>query len=82
MLHLPPPLDQATTAPETRGMRFQYRTVPYRTVPRRDGIEKKRSRAGRDGTVSISRGTGRYAVSGSYTALPCRRKKSFNNDFQ
>jgi hypothetical protein len=63
-------------------MRFQYRTVPYRTVPRRDGIEKKRSRAGRDGTVSISCGTRRYAVSDSYTALPCRRKKSFNNDFQ
>jgi hypothetical protein len=59
-------------------MRFQYRTVSYRTVPGRYGIEKKRSRAGRDGTVSISRGTRRYAVSDSYTALPCRRKKSFN----
>jgi hypothetical protein len=50
-------------------MRFQYRTVPYRLVPRRDGIEKKRSKAGRDETVSISRGTGRYAVSDSYSGL-------------
>ena len=48
---------------------------------KRDGIEKKRSRAGRDGTVLSSRGTRRYAVSDSYTALPCRRKKSFINDF-
>jgi hypothetical protein len=61
-------------------MRFQYRTVSYRTVPGRYGIEKKE--VGRDGTVSISRGTRRYAVSDSYTALPCRRNKSFNNDFQ
>jgi hypothetical protein len=48
-------------------------SIPYRTVPGRDGIEKKE--VGRDET-------GRYAVSDSYTALPCRRKKSFNNDFQ
>jgi hypothetical protein len=34
---------------ETRGMRFQYRTVSYRTVPGRYGIEKKE--VGRDGTA-------------------------------
>jgi hypothetical protein len=43
-----------------------YRTLPYRLVPRRDGIGKKE--VGRDGTV-------RYAVLVSYTALPCHRKK-------
>ncbi len=57
-------------------------SAPYRTVPGRDGIEKKSSRAVRYGTVWISRGTVRYAVSDGYTALPCHREKSFDNDFQ
>lgn len=50
-------------------------TVPYRLVSVRDGIGK--TEVGRDGTV-------RYAVSDSYTALPCRRKReqSSNNDFR
>jgi hypothetical protein len=67
---------------ETGGMRYQYRTVPYHAVPGRDGTRKKGSRAVRYGTVWISRGTVRYAVSDGYTALPCHREKSFDNDFQ
>jgi hypothetical protein len=51
----------------TDGMRYQYRTVPYRLVSVRDGIGKKE--VGRDGTV-------RYAVLDSYTALPCCHKKN------
>ncbi len=67
---------------ETGGMRYQYRTVPYRAVPGRYGTRKKISRAVRYGTVWISCGTVRYAVSDGYTALPCHREKSFDNDFQ
>jgi len=47
--------------PETDGTRCQYRTVPSRPEMRR--YRKKRSRARRYGTVLLSRGTVRYAVS-------------------
>ncbi len=55
------------------------------TVPGRDGIEKKEvGRYGtvRYGTVWISRGTVRYAVSNGDTALPrSYEKKTSDNDF-
>ena len=44
-----------------RDLRYAV-SVPYRTVPRRNGIEKRRSRTVRYGTVLLSRGTVRYAV--------------------
>jgi hypothetical protein len=47
-------IDILFSVSETDGTRCQYRTVPYRLVPRRYGIGKKE--VGRDGTV-------RYAVS-------------------